>query len=95
VASLHNQFLRDAARFGECRCRFAINLGRQNRVELRFQSGIATSWQRANAESNTLNADIANALQNYRAVTKKKYALIAMPTPITKARTFRGSAFCA
>jgi hypothetical protein len=37
----------------------------------------------------------AEAFRTYRDVTKKKYALIARPMPITNARTFRGSAFCA
>ena len=61
----------------------------------KFPSGVAPSSQGANAESNTLNAGTAGAFRTYRDVTKKKYALIARPMPITNARTFRGSAFCA
>jgi hypothetical protein len=35
VASLHDEFLGDATRFGKCGCRFAINLGRQ--ITLNFR----------------------------------------------------------
>jgi hypothetical protein len=33
--------------------------------------------------------------RDYAALTKKKYKLMEMPTPIMKTRTLRGSALCA
>jgi hypothetical protein len=44
--------------------------------------------------SYTRNLADGDGIRIYRAVTKK-YALMARPTPITIARTFWGSAFCA